>query len=605
LSVDGHVLARQTVGYALTFGLACAISIAATFLVRGVARRFGLVAKPRADRWHKKPTALFGGVGIFVAFVATYFLRRPGEIRGDMLLLACSGGMFLIGLVDDFVQLKPYAKLVGQIVFATLFTMFGMRLHWLWSVPLDQALTIFWLVGITNAINLLDNLDGLAGGVAAIAAMYLVYFCHAASAPALAATTAAFAGAVVGFLFFNFNPASIFMGDCGSLFLGFFLGGVSLIDNQVALRRNVVSILTLPVLLLLIPIVDTTLVTISRKLAGRRVSQGGRDHTSHRLVALGLSERAAAVTLWIFAAASGATAVAVRNLPWQVGAAIVPAFGLLFAFFAIYLGRVRVYAPVASEAESQGRALLPTLADFGYKRRVFEVLHDVVIVCLAYYCAFLLRFDGWLVDPFYGRFVQSLPVVLVIQLSAFLALGLYRGLWRYTSMHDLPILLRSCLGAWLGSMVAIGLVWRFDGFSRGALVVDGLLLTAAILGTRIFFRLMRVWLARLSGPNEGRRILIFGAGDGGELLVRELQNNRGLNMHAIGFVDDDLTKRGRMIHGVRVLGPAEELKALIGDQQIDELVISVRKLPEERISTIAKLCVDAGIKVRTLRIAFE
>ena len=143
--------------------------------MREVARRLGLVAKPRAERWHKRPTALFGGVGMFVAFiVASYLIRRPGEIRGDMLLLACSGGMFLVGLIDDMVQLKPYAKLIGQILFATLFTTFGMRLHWLLSAPLDQALTIFWLVGITNAINLLDNLDGLAGGVAAIAAGYLV-----------------------------------------------------------------------------------------------------------------------------------------------------------------------------------------------------------------------------------------------------------------------------------------------------------------------------------------------------------------------------------------------------------------------------------------------
>src|SRR4029450_13517923 len=148
-----------------------------------------------------------------------------------------------------------------------------------------QALTIFWLVGITNAINLLDNLDGLAGGAAARAPLSLVSFCHAANAPALASTTAAFAGAVVGFLVFNFNPASIFMGDCGSLFLGFFLGGVALVNQQPGIRRNVITILTIPVLLLLIPIIDTSLVTLSRKLAGRPVSQGGRDHTSHRLAA--------------------------------------------------------------------------------------------------------------------------------------------------------------------------------------------------------------------------------------------------------------------------------------------------------------------------------
>jgi UDP-GlcNAc:undecaprenyl-phosphate GlcNAc-1-phosphate transferase len=598
-------LATEVIGYAASFGLAFALSLAATFLVRQAARRFGLVAKPRADRWHKKPTALFGGVGIFIGFIVAYFVRRPADIHGDMLLLLCSGGMFLVGLVDDFIQLKPYAKLIGQILFATLFTTFGMRLHWIKMVPIDQALTIFWLVGITNAINLLDNLDGLAGGVAAVAALYLVYFCHAASAPALGLTTAAFAGAVGGFLVLNFNPASIFMGDCGSLFLGFFLGGVSLIDNQVAMRRNILSILTLPVLLLLIPIVDTTLVTISRKLAGRAVSQGGRDHTSHRLVALGLSERAAALTLWTFAAISGAIAVAVRNLPWQVGALVVPAFGLLLTFFVVYLGRVRVYAPVENEAEGRGRALLPTLADFSYKRRIFEVLHDVVIILLAYYAAFLLRFDGHLAEPYYHRMLESLPVVLAVQLVSFLAFGLYRGLWRYTSLQDLPILFRAVVGGWLATVVALGFLWRFADFSRGALLMDVMLLGAAIGGTRISFRLIRVWMMRFSAPRYGRRVLIYGAGDGGELLLRELQNNHELGLLAIGFVDDDPQKRGRMIHGVRVLGPAAELTTMVGAHKVDELVISTGKLAEDKVTLIARLCGDAGIQMRRLRIALE
>ncbi len=152
--------------------------------------------------------------------------------------MLCSAGMFVLGLVDDMFGLKPYSKLVGQIVFSTAFTLFGVRLQWLESPVLDQALTIFWLVGITNAVNLLDNLDGLAGGVAAIASAYLVYFCHASGQHEAAALSAIFCGAVVGFLFFNFNPASIFMGDCGSLFLGFFLGGLTLVSNQVEAPRG-------------------------------------------------------------------------------------------------------------------------------------------------------------------------------------------------------------------------------------------------------------------------------------------------------------------------------------------------------------------------------
>jgi UDP-GlcNAc:undecaprenyl-phosphate GlcNAc-1-phosphate transferase len=592
--------------YGVSFGIALAASLILTFAVRTVARRLKLVAKPRPDRWHKKPTALFGGVAIFGAFAIAYLLQRPADVAGDALLIACSTGMFAIGLIDDFVQLKPYAKLVGQIFFSTLFTMFGLRLHWLPSAVLDQALTIFWLVGITNAVNLLDNLDGLAGGVATIAAGYLVYFCHSAGQFSMAALASAFCGAIIGFLVFNFNPASIFMGDCGSLFLGFFLGGIALVQDQVGVRRNVLSVLTIPVLLLLIPIVDTSLVTLSRKLNGRSVAQGGRDHTSHRLVALGLSERAAALTLWTLAAASGAVAVCVHQLSWAVGTLLVPVFALGLLFFLVFLGRVRVYEPVESEAHGRGRALLPTLADFTFKRRIFEVLNDLMGVLLTYYAAFLLRFDGHLVEPYYSQFVRSLPFVVVVQTAAFLLSGLYRGLWRYTSISDVWTLGKASLAASLSTIVMVGMVFRFKDFSRGMIAMDGVLLFCALAASRISFRLLRSWIGRMQkAPDDSTRVLIYGAGDGGELLLRELQNNRALGLFPVGFVDDDPQKEGRVIHGVRVLGSLARLSELADAARVSEVVISTNKLEAARAADLAQLCATTGIKCRRLRIALE
>jgi UDP-GlcNAc:undecaprenyl-phosphate GlcNAc-1-phosphate transferase len=591
--------------YATSFGIALAASVLLTVVVRALARKRGWVAKPRADRWHKRPTALYGGVAMFVAFLLSYLIKRPSDLHGDALLILCAGGMFLVGLVDDILQLKPYAKLVGQIVFATAFTMFGLRLHWLPSEVLDQALTIFWLVGVTNAVNLLDNLDGLAGGIAAIASAYLIYFCHTAGSPSAAALSAAFCGAVLGFLIFNFNPASIFMGDCGSLFLGFFLGGAALVNNQTGLRRNVLAVLTIPVLLLLIPIVDTTLVTVSRKLHGRPVSQGGRDHTSHRLVALGLSERALALVLWALAAAAGGVAVGVRTLSWAVAALVVPLFAMALLFFFIYLGYVRVYEPVADPAEGRGRALLPTLADFTYKRRVFEVLHDLTMIVLSYYAAFLLRFDGVLVEPYYHAFLRALPLVIVAQLAAFLVLGLYQGLWRYTSMSDLVVQGRAVVGAWIASVLAVVLVFRFEGLSRGMFAMDLVLLMLAIGGSRVSFRLLRTWLQRFQHADSAKRVLIYGAGDGGELLLRELQNNRDLGLNPIGFVDDDPAKEGRVIHGVRVLGPLSRLGELAGAERIEEVVISTSRLAADRSEQVLEVCRTAGVPVRRLRIALE
>src|SRR3954470_6293286 len=147
-------------GYLWRFGIAFAASVFGTLLVRTVARRLGWVAKPRPDRWHQKPTALFGGIGIFIGFVVAYLIRRPAAMDGDAILVVSATGMFLLGLVDDKIQLKPYTKLIGQIVCATLFTTLGLRLHWIPNPILDHGLTIFWLVGVTNALNLLDNIDG-------------------------------------------------------------------------------------------------------------------------------------------------------------------------------------------------------------------------------------------------------------------------------------------------------------------------------------------------------------------------------------------------------------------------------------------------------------
>jgi UDP-GlcNAc:undecaprenyl-phosphate GlcNAc-1-phosphate transferase len=507
-----------------------------------------------------------------------------------------------VGVVDDIVHLKPYAKLVAQIVLSTLFTTYGMRLHWLPSAVADQALTIFWLVGTTNAMNLLDNLDGAAGGIAAIAAGYLVYFSHVSSNSAVGVISAALCGAVVGFLVFNFNPASIFMGDGGSLFLGFLLGGITMVNNQDGARRHLLAVLLVPVLLMLIPIIDTSLVTISRKHNGRPVSQGGKDHTSHRLVALGFSERAAALTLWLLAAFSGGMAVLVTKLSWAIAMLAVPLFLTVLLCFAIFVGRVKIYEPISDRNERVGRALLPTLTDFAYKRRVFEVLSDLAMIVLAYYSAFLLRFEGVLVEPHYSLLLRSLPTVIVVQVAAFLSLGLYRGMWRYTSLSDLGSLVRAVAGAWSLSVLTLVVIYHLTGFSRAALVMDGVLLLVFTAGLRISFRLIHHQLTRFRPRPDARRVLIVGAGDGGEMLVRELMNNRELGLVPVGFVDDDPGKHGRRIHGIPVLGPVVRLAEYAGSERADEVVVSTGKLAPE---ALLDACRAAGLNTRRMRIAFD
>src|SRR5437868_11386653 len=258
-----------------------ALALVLTPAVRWLARRRGLVAQPKADRWHQKPTAMFGGVAIFLTVAVSYFLflpAMPHRPYGWVVMLA-STFLFLVGLVDDLLHIKPYQKLIGQVMGTSLVIYYGLSLPWTYSPPLNIAITFFWLIGITNALNLLDNMDGLAAGIAAIAAAFLALGFLAPGHVSEALMLGIFAAALLGFLVYNSNPASIFMGDCGSMFIGCFLASAPLLHVSGGGRsRGVVSVLAVPVLLLLIPIFDTTLVTVLRKLAGRAVSQGGRDH---------------------------------------------------------------------------------------------------------------------------------------------------------------------------------------------------------------------------------------------------------------------------------------------------------------------------------------
>ncbi|HYU26841.1 MAG TPA: MraY family glycosyltransferase, partial [Thermoanaerobaculia bacterium] len=276
---------------AIAGGAGFLASLALTPAVRALARSRGMVAKPKSDRWHTRPTAMLGGMAIAIAVLGSVLLLLP-QTRENVIVMAASAALFVVGLADDFLHIKPYQKLIGQLLAAAAVVALGLILPWTASYVVNVLITLFWLVGITNAVNMLDNMDGLAVGVCAIAAAFLAMNFYAGDQLPQALMLIAFAGALVGFLVYNHHPASIFMGDCGSMFVGFFLAASVLAAGTGSGRsRSVAAVLAVPVLVLLVPIFDTTLVTLMRKLAGRPASQGGRDHTSHRLVALGLSEK--------------------------------------------------------------------------------------------------------------------------------------------------------------------------------------------------------------------------------------------------------------------------------------------------------------------------
>src|SRR5213595_1447621 len=343
-----------------------ALAAALTPIVRSLARRWGFVAKPKTDRWHKRPTEMMGGVAIWLAVITTYLTLVPHTSAGWVVAGATSF-LFLVGLVDDWLHIKPYQKLIGQVIGAAIVVNYGLALPWTRSLPVNMVITIFWLIGITNAINLLDNMDGLATGVAAIASCFLAVNFVSVNQPTEAVMMAVFTAALLGFLVYNSQPASIFMGDSGSMFIGFFLASAALVNVSGGRSRSLASVLAVPILVLFIPIFDTTFVTILRKLSGRAASQGGRDHTSHRLVALGMSERHAVWMLYGLAALSGVLALLVQEVKLDVSLALLILLTIGLTLLGVYLAGVKGYDQEADVRTARDSPLFGFLIDFSYK----------------------------------------------------------------------------------------------------------------------------------------------------------------------------------------------------------------------------------------------
>lgn len=575
------------------------IAVLATPAVRLFARQIGAVAAPKKDRWHTAPTAMLGGVAIFVATVTTILIAVPHTME-TWVVLGSGMALFILGLIDDFLQLKPYQKLIGQILAASGVAYFGLVLPWTGSFLLNMVITFVWLVGVTNAVNMLDNMDGLAAGVAAIASLSLAINFYLNGQPTEAMMASAFFGALIGFLIFNHNPASIFMGDCGSMFVGFFLASTALMNGHVGGRsRSIVAVLAVPVLVLCIPIFDTTFVTLMRKLAGRSASQGGRDHTSHRLVALGLTERKAVWMLYAFALMGGALSVAVRRLHFDVSVAAIASFAIVLAFLGVYLGRVRVY----SEQEVSGaqkKPLVSFLLDLSYKRRVFEVALDVVLIVLAQYTAYALLLGPARTDSLdWQLFLRTLPAIVFVKLATFLAVGVYRGLWRYAGVAEVVLFAKAVLISSVSSVLLVVFAFQFEGFNRTAFIIDAILLLLFTLATRFAFRLMRRFLPAQHAPSA-KRVLIYGAGDGGEMLWRELTNNAEMGYVPVGFVDDDPRKIGKVMHGLPVYSGRDTLATLCQRTRVSEVFLSTNTLPSMKIRSIIGECALTGVAVKRM-----
>ena len=562
-----------------------------------------LVAEPTGERWHGGATPVFGGVGIFAGFVVGALLAvAVGAVEPTSELLGILAGcalLFLAGLADDVFSLRPWMKLLAQCAAAAIVLASGLSVEVVDSDVLAALIGLVWLVGITNAFNLLDNMDGLAATLASVSCA--VFAAHAVAqsgqSDIVLPLALALGAACLAFLPFNLRsgrPAAVYMGDSGSQVIGFGLASLGLASSWTAAGATLTGML-LPLLVLAIPILDTTLVTIRRTRDRRPVTQGGRDHSSHRLVYYGLSEQQAVVALAVLAALLGLTGLAYNAL----NNARVTAFGVLISFvvlvqFASFLGDLeeRSRRDEPGEAPSLVRAL------FSQPRRLAEVLVDFVIICVSFLVSYLLFIDGKGTEAERAVFLATLPVLLGARYVLFVVFGIYRRVWRFATPRDLLAIAAAVVLSAPIAILVVAKTQALGDFPLEVFAVDALLCTSLVAGSRLMLRIAPDVLvaARREPP---KRVLLVGAGRAGRRFARELRETPATRV--VGFLDDNPSVRRRRVLGVKVLGALDEADALIAVARPDEVLVTVPDVAADRLNPVVAACAAAGIPCRLVR----
>lgn len=298
--------------FAVYFLLAFAVNFLATPVFARVSLALGIIDHPSEKRFHLTSMPMLGGLSMTLSFLGVMLYVDGGaHLRQYWTLFAAASFMMAAGLFDDIKGISPGAKLALQGGASALVIAGGHMLRPTGIFPVDAVLTLVWIVGIINALNLIDNIDGLSSGTAAICACFFALFALLAGKPGVALTAIVFSGVCMGFLFHNFHPASLFLGDAGSMFVGTMLAGMGVL---VAEPKNTVHFWAIGVVLGLL-IFDTGLVTIMRVTHGLKITEGGKDHTSHRLCSLGLSIQGAVTVLFAANFLFGAAAILMLKAP--------------------------------------------------------------------------------------------------------------------------------------------------------------------------------------------------------------------------------------------------------------------------------------------------
>ncbi len=582
------------------------------WIIRTCAYKYNWVVSPRSDRWNTRSVALYGGGGIFCAFALALGIFFLIGIRNQIpippilpFFLLGAGCMFLGGLYDDIFRIKPFTKLVIQFIAISIPITAGFLFSVTPWVLLNILITFFWFVVIINAVNLIDNMDGLAAGVVIICLLTILLLSWLGGGATSSHTSFVFALALVcalfGFLLFNRYPATIFMGDSGSLFLGYMLAGISIPSalNTSFGASSIFFALLVPVAILSLPLLDTLLVTVTRIMRGISPTVGGKDHSSHRLVGLGFSEQQAVLVLYILAALGGAVAIFHHFFEDSSFIALF-LYALFLVLIGIYLGRVRVHQGTTSQEVSW----TPLKVTLFYKWNMVQIIFDVLLIVISYFAAYHIRFESG-TEIFATQLYQSLPIVLVSGLFSLFIMGTYQELWRLVTLRDIY---RMALGVFIGSALGvcvIAILYRFTGYSRSVFLIYALILFCLLVASRISFRVFDLVIARRREIPNQKSIIIYGAGHAGRMLLDETYRNGEYgNYKVVAFLDDDEEKKNYSLGGIKIFSSKEFLR-VFQNKKIDEVWISSKKIGDEQIKNLVESVSHQPVVVKRFFVRVE
>jgi UDP-GlcNAc:undecaprenyl-phosphate GlcNAc-1-phosphate transferase len=605
--------------------LACIAAVCLTEIVRRLASRIGAVDLPSDRKMHDHPIPRLGGVAVVGALALTYVAGAltgllEGSSEGSAWWSALwIGGvlMFICGLWDDLSPIFARTKFIVQLTAAVIAVLCGVhfdKVTFAGDYILDLGLlsvpiTILWIVGITNAFNLIDGLDGLSAGLGSIAAATCAAIFYHSGAVDDATILMVVFGALAGFLPYNFNPAKIFLGDSGSLVLGYVLAVMVVNGSQ---RYATATAVIIPLLTLAIPIVDTLLSFARRMLTYRSAKQAvgswgrslvavkqvfvaDRDHIHHRLLATGLSHRGAVLALYAVAGTWSTLAylsviAQFRNaLLLLVSAAVAAAIGIArLGYFDAAVSRIGY----AFEQVDRPK----------FDRSFFFGFADLLLISLAYWGAYFLIAGPDAPVTVWQWHVNMFPFVVLLQLSLFWIAGLYRGLWRAIGIDDL---LRLAIAVSAGGALSFSFVIvNQPPEGTGSLfVVHTLTLGWLMSGLRSAYRL--VDYSRFQSMVGSHPALIYGAGMAGRLLLRELRQNAAHGFHAVGFIDDDRRLRGQVISGLPVLGSLSDLPVLLRSKHTHTLLISSKSITGQALQRALDACYTYSANALRANYLFE